>query len=147
MAATPEETAAKLASITSGLHSEDPVPPLLLRNDPIRVMICNVIQEPVPKTIRRLLAFELEIDPSTITDSFDWVNECEEGDAEVFLCRVNEKFTNLRPGFSFGSGTQPFPVLIDKDLLEEISTVGRLIAFLESYLDKNRQATFSKNSL
>jgi hypothetical protein len=78
-----------------------------------------------------MLAADLKVDQFALTDDFPWLDEMGVEDASYFLAKLNDEFTRLPPGASFGSGARPFPPHIDAQLMRRIATVGSLIEFVE----------------
>jgi hypothetical protein len=54
-------------------------------------------------------------------------------DAEDFLDDINGAFQKIPAGLSFGDGERPFSGFMDTDELEQIATVGGLVARIEQY--------------
>ena len=88
----------------------------------------------VDAQIRRMLAVELNVEERALSDGFRWLDAMGSEDAEYFLAEVNEAFTRLSPGFSFGGGKHPFRN-ITADTLEQIATVSGLITHIELHVD------------
>jgi hypothetical protein len=72
-----------------------------------------------------MLASELRVQESSLTDDFRWLDAMGIDDSGYFLARLNDAFSEVRQGFSFGAGRLPFRQ-IDAELLEQIATVGGL---------------------
>lgn len=80
-----------------------------------------------------MLASELHMPVSAITDDLRWIAAIGSEDAEWFLVKVHEAFVRIPSGFSFGSGQGPFD---DCERLDEIETVGGLIAVVENHVQR-----------
>ena len=87
----------------------------------------------VDAQIRIMLAVELKVEDQELTDGFRWLDVMGSEDAECFLEEVNDVFTPLPLGFSFGEGKQPFGN-ITADMLEQIATVRGLVAHIERHV-------------
>lgn len=80
----------------------------------------------VKNRVRKMLAAELSLDEQALTDDFQWIEAMGAEDAEHFLSEVDDVFTRIAPGFSFGHGRQPFDHM-DEGLWKRIASVGGLI--------------------
>lgn len=78
---------------------------------------------------------------SDIRDGFRWIDAYQQGDVEVVLSRLDQKFTRIPSGFSIGSGRRLFPDYVDSELLEQVATIGKLTAYIESHLQKDSNDT------
>jgi hypothetical protein len=80
--------------------------------------------EDVAGTIRRMIAEEVEIDPSQVGDDFRWLDSFSADDAGWFLASVQKHFADSALCSSN----------MDSAALECIATVGSLIRHVESEL-------------
>lgn len=78
-----------------------------------------------------MLAADLQVERLELKDDFPWLDEMGIEDAGYFLAKLNDEFTRLPLGFSFGGGERLFPPHIDATLMRQIATVGGLIEFVE----------------
>ncbi len=76
-----------------------------------------------------MLAAELRVQESLLTDDFRWLDEMGIEDAEYFLARINDAFAEIPLGFSFGAGKLPLRH-IDRELLQQIATVVGLVEYV-----------------
>ncbi len=82
--------------------------------------------------IRRMLAAELRVPETSLTDDFRWLETMGVEDGGYFLARLNDAFTEIPLGFSFGAGKLPFR-RIDIQTLEQIATVSGLIEYVRGH--------------
>ncbi len=82
--------------------------------------------------ICRMLAAQLKVDEQALTDDFQWLDAIGTEDAGCFLAELDDAFTKLAQGFSFGHGQQPFD-RIDEALWKRIASVGGLILHVEEW--------------
>jgi hypothetical protein len=76
-----------------------------------------------------MLAAELRVQESTLTDDFRWLDAIGIEDSGYLLARINEAFAGIPLGLSFGAGKLPFHD-VEPATMEQISTVGGLIGFV-----------------
>ncbi len=79
-----------------------------------------------------MLAAELRVRETSLTDDFRWLDEIGVEDGGYFLTRLNDAFAEIPQGFSFGNGKLPFRQ-IEPETLEQIATVGGLIEYVRSH--------------
>ncbi len=87
-------------------------------------------------TVRKMLAAELQVEEAFLKEDFRWLELLGPEDAGIFLSELNEVFTRIPNGFSFGAGDQLFHTFGDANLLEEIATVGGLTLHVERHVAK-----------
>jgi hypothetical protein len=78
--------------------------------------------------VRRKLATEWGIAPSLLTDDFRWLDALEGDDIADFLADLNN--SAIPQGLSFGGG-KLFSTGLDDNRLNDIATVGGLVAYLQ----------------
>ena len=83
--------------------------------------------------IRRMIADELDLPESRITDDFRWLDRLGRENADDLIYGIQEAFTYIPAGFSLGSGHSPFD---DCKTFDEISTAGALIQIVERHVAK-----------
>ncbi len=88
------------------------------------------------QTVRSMLAVELEIAPTILTDDFRWCDAIGYEDAELFLDKLDAKFSHIERGLSFGEGLRLFPDPLGEESLGRIETLGRLIAHVERHCER-----------
>ena len=86
--------------------------------------------------IQKMLAAALQVDESVLTDDFPWFRSLGGEAAEDFMADINDAFTTVPPGFSFGDGRHPFRGFIDADTSEQIETVGGLVTYIARYVTR-----------
>ena len=83
--------------------------------------------------IRKMLAASLSVQEQTLDDEFCWLRAMGIKDAEYFLADVNAAFSSLPSGLSVGGGKHLFKH-VSAEMLEQIATVGGLIAYTEKHV-------------
>ena len=84
-----------------------------------------------------MLASELRVQASSLTDDYRWIDAMGIEDGGYFLARLNDALAEVPKGFSFGTGKLPFRE-IDAKLLEQIATVGGLTEYVRRQTDRLR---------
>ncbi len=84
-----------------------------------------------------MLASELRVQESSLTDDFRWLDVVGIEDSGYFLARLNDAFAEVPQGFSFGTGKLPLGK-IDAELLEQIATVGGLTEHVRRHTASRR---------
>ncbi len=87
----------------------------------------------IASQVRTLLAKELNVQEQALTDDYRWLDAMGSEDAGYFLAELNDRFTKLPSGFSFGDGERPFDY-IAPETLERIGTVAGLITHIERHV-------------
>ena len=88
--------------------------------------------ESVKAQVRRMLASDLRVQESSLTDDFRWLDAMGIEDACWFLARLNDAFAEVPQGLSFGNGRPPFRQT-DGPFLEQIAAVGGLTEHIRSH--------------
>jgi hypothetical protein len=77
-----------------------------------------------------MLASELKVQESSLTDDYRWIDEMGIDDSGYFLARLNDALAEVLQGVSFGTGKLPFSE-VDATLLDRIATVGGLTEYVQ----------------
>ncbi len=87
--------------------------------------------------VRKMLAVELNVEASALTEEFRWLEAVGDGeDVGCFLAELNDRFTYIPGGLTIGSGHQPFHWPLSEEFVEQIATVGGLIEHIERHVTK-----------
>ncbi len=88
------------------------------------------IRPKASQVVRRMLAHELRLKEPDLVDSFRWIDEFTTEDAEWFLAKLRDAIVaEVAPSY-----IAVFPSFIESELLESISTVAGLVAYVDEKL-------------